>query len=51
MKFGNIGATMNGGMKADLMRILVPGFFQRFGEKAVALERQRRQQEGLPAGG
>jgi hypothetical protein len=37
------------GSKDDLVRVLVPGFFQRFGDKAAALERQRRQAEGVPA--
>jgi len=32
-------------------RALLPGFFKRFGDKAVAYERQRRLAEGLPAGG
>jgi len=49
-KFGNLEKLMDSS-KSDLIHVLVPGFFQRFGEKAVALERQRRQAEGLPAAG
>jgi hypothetical protein len=46
-KFSNIAPLLEGA-KDDLARVLIPGFFQRFGEKAVALERQRRKAEGLP---
>jgi hypothetical protein len=49
-KFSNIGPVMDGA-KSDLGRVLLPGFFQRFGDKAMAFERQRRQAEGLPAAG
>ncbi|MGZ3275192.1 MAG: hypothetical protein ACXU82_02640 [Caulobacteraceae bacterium] len=49
-KFAQIDAVMNGA-KSDLVHVLIPGFFQRFGEKAGALERQRRQAEGIPAAG
>ncbi len=49
-KFANLAPTL-AGSKSDLVRVLVPGFFQRFGDKAAALERQRRQTEGLPAAG
>jgi hypothetical protein len=47
-KFGNLEKLMEGS-KNDLIHVLVPGFFQRFGDKAAAFERQRRQAEGLPA--
>jgi hypothetical protein len=47
-KFATLAPTM-AGSKDDLVHILIPGFFQRFGDKAVALERQRRQAAGLPA--
>jgi hypothetical protein len=46
-KFAAQAATL-AGSKDELVRVLIPGFFQRFGEKAAALERQRRQAEGLP---
>ena len=49
-KFATLAPTM-AGSKDDLIHVLIPGFFQRFGDKAVALERQRRQAEGLPLGG
>jgi hypothetical protein len=49
-KFSNIGPIMDGA-KNDFIRVLIPGFFQRFGDKAMALERQRRQVEGLPGVG
>ena len=51
-KFSKIGPIMDGA-KSDFIHVLIPGFFQRFGDKAMALERQRRQAEGLPlaAGG
>jgi len=49
-KFSNIGPILDA-TKRDFARVLLPGFLQRFGEKAVALERQRRQAEGLPAAG
>jgi hypothetical protein len=49
-KFGNLGPIMDGA-KSDFVHVLVPGFFQRFGDKAMVLERQRRQAEGLPAAG
>ena len=39
------------GAKNDLIHILMPGFFQHFADKAVALERQRRLAEGLPPAG
>jgi hypothetical protein len=46
-KFGSLAPTM-AGSKDELIHVLLPGFFQRFGEKAAALERQRRQAVGLP---
>jgi hypothetical protein len=49
-KFGNIKPVMDGAQN-DLAHVLLPGFFQRFADKAVALEGQRRQAEGLPAAG
>jgi hypothetical protein len=49
-KFGAQSSTL-AGSKDDLVRVLMPGFFQRFGDKAMALERQRRQAEGLPQAG
>jgi hypothetical protein len=49
-KFAQLAPTM-AGSKDELIHVLLPGFFQRFGEKAAALERQRRQAEGLPAAG
>jgi hypothetical protein len=49
-KFSNLGPIMDQA-KSDFVHVLVPGFFQRFGDKAMVLERQRRQAEGLPAAG
>ena len=49
-KFGNIGPIMDAS-KSELGHVLLPGFFQRFGDKAATLERQRRQAEGLPLAG
>jgi hypothetical protein len=49
-KFGAQAPTL-AGSKDDLIHVLLPGFFKRFGDKAIALERQRRQAEGLPAAG
>jgi hypothetical protein len=49
-KFAPLAPTM-AGSRDDLIHVLIPGFFKRFGDKAVALERQRRQAAGLPPGG
>jgi hypothetical protein len=49
-KLGNLG-TFFSNPESNFSRALLPGFLKRFGDKAVALERQRRLAEGLPAGG
>jgi len=49
-KLGGLG-TFFSDPHSEFSRAMLPGFIRRFGDKAVAYERQRRLAAGLPAGG